>query len=157
MIQSLANKIKVFMVALTLLALPYYTEAGSASLGFQFTVSPAGPLDHWWYWCLYDSPGTSLDFGGGTNGIQCVNVPGTITGVSGVSTVKPPRTEILAYIFCGGKILWQGEHFQGSVPIQASGLGEAGITGPCYIGIQSLTDGTYPGGYELNAVIYYKP
>lgn len=143
----------ILMLALAL-AMPPLAHAGTAGLGFQFTLSPSGALDHWWTWCLGANANFSFEYG--TNGQQCAYVPGVITGIYGTSTVKVPNTEVLTYIFCGNHVVWQGEQYQGTVPIQISGLGDANLTGPCYVGIQVVTDTMHPGGYEIQAVIFYR-
>lgn len=150
--RTLGRLLRAALVALGL-TLPLAAHAGSGSLGVEFTLYPQGALLHWWEACEWQD--TAFDQGDGSHGIQCTAVPGTVVAIIGTSTVKGTGNEVLASVWCGGQRVWIGEHYKGTIAINVGGLADAGITGPCYVGIQSL--GPYSrSGYELQLTIFYR-
>jgi hypothetical protein len=142
-----------FILAALALGLAPAARAGSAVLDAEFTLYSGGVMNHSWSWCVW-GPDVRFDQGDGTHGLQCASVPGQIVAITGTSTVKSAN-EVLAFIYCNGQQVWRGEHFQGSLPINVSGLADANIIGPCYVGIQSL-GGYSRSGYEIQLVIFYR-
>lgn len=143
----------VFLVALLLaIACIGSARAGTNSIGAEFTLYPQGSMLHWWAVCEWQD--TAFDQGDGSHGIQCASVPGTVIALHGTSTVKG-NNEVLASVWCGGERVWIGEHYKGTVAINVTGLADANITGPCYVGIQSLGAFTR-SGYEIQLTIFYR-
>ena len=146
-------------VALAILLLVASAHAGSVQMGAEYG-SGYGTVDYRWncYGLFRD-----FDFGHAGHGRQCVGVSGTITGAVGTSTVKPhagPFSEVLAFIQCqdragNPRILWQGEHVVGTIPIIVMTAG--GLVGPCWIGVLLYAERPVPALYEIQVIIHSTP